>query len=222
MKHLRGNRFVLKTDIEFHYASIDHDLLVDRLVKVTKDRKLLNLLWRFMKRHTDCRGNYWEFDCGISSGCLLSPILGAWFLDDLDNAIEQLGLFYVRFMDDIVVLTPTRWKLKKAVRILNQVIEGLRLKKHPVKTFIGKVSKGFDFLGYRIEPERLKVAFSSLLNCAERISQLYEQGAELDRIGLYVRRLHQWVRSGLWVSGRYPITSIVHGGKALLSCGRFS
>jgi len=136
-------------------------------------------VWRFMKRCTDCGGNYLNFDCGISRGCPLSPILGAYFLYELDMRIEELGLFYVRFMDDIVVLTPTTWKLKKAVRALNQVIEGLRL----------------------------KVFFSSLLNCAERISRLHEQGEDSDRIGRYVRRWEQWVRSGLGACGWYHLTS---------------
>jgi len=86
--------------------------------------------------------------------------------------MEQLGLFYARFMDDIVVLAPTRWKLKKAVRVLNRVLEALKLNKHPAKTFIGRAAKGFDFLGYHIEPGQVKVALSSVLNFAERISRL--------------------------------------------------
>ena len=62
--------------------------------------------------------------------------------------MEQQGLFYVRFMDDIVVLAPTRWKLRRAVRTVNGHLGALDLEKHPVKTFIGRIEKGFDFLGY--------------------------------------------------------------------------
>ena len=36
-------------------------------------------------------------------GCALSPLLGAVFLNVLDDAMEKLGLFYVRFMDDMLV-----------------------------------------------------------------------------------------------------------------------
>ncbi len=32
------------------------------------------------------------------------------------------GLFDVRFMDDILVLSPTRWRLRKAVKVVNQVL----------------------------------------------------------------------------------------------------
>ena len=62
--------------------------------------------------------------------------------------MEKFGLFYVRFMDDMLVLSPTRWKLKRAVKRLNEVFNDLKLEKHPDKTFIGRIEKGFDFLGY--------------------------------------------------------------------------
>lgn len=34
---------------------------------------------------------------------------------------KTITLFYVRFMDDMLVLAPTRWKLKKAVKSLQLV-----------------------------------------------------------------------------------------------------
>ena len=49
--------------------------------------------------------------------------------------MERLGPFYVRFMDDLLVLAPTRWKLRRAVRTVNQVLDGLDLEKHPDKTY---------------------------------------------------------------------------------------
>lgn len=38
----------------------------------------------------------------------LSPIIGAFFLAELDAQLAKLGLFFVRSMDDIPVLAPTR------------------------------------------------------------------------------------------------------------------
>ncbi len=49
-------------------------------------------------------------------------MIGAFFLHRLDVAMERLGLFYVRFMDDIVVLARSRWQLRGAVRVVNQVL----------------------------------------------------------------------------------------------------
>ncbi len=115
--------------------------------------------------------------------------------------MEKSGLFYVRFMDDILVLSPTRWKLRKAVKAVNQVLGSLNLEKHPDKTFIGRIERGFDFLGYHFRPGQLSVAEKSTENFVERAIRLYEQepgeACASARLGLYVERWVRWVQVGL-------------------------
>ncbi len=36
--------------------------------------------------------------------------------------MERFGPFYVRYMDDVLVLAPSRWKLTKAVKTVNAVL----------------------------------------------------------------------------------------------------
>ena len=62
---------------------------------------------------------------------------------------------------------------------------------------LGRVAKGFDFLGYSFEPKGLSVAPKTLANFLERKTQLYEQGATVRRIGQYVRNWWRWVRAGV-------------------------
>ncbi len=94
------------------------------------------------------------------------------FLKPLDDVMQGCGLFYVRFMDDWLVIVPTKWKLRKAVRMVNTVLEGLLLEKHPDKTFIGRAERGFDFLGYHFSPDRLTLAMGTLRRFVERIARL--------------------------------------------------
>jgi RNA-directed DNA polymerase len=105
----------------------------------------------------------------------LSPLIAAFFLDQLDRRMNASGLFYVRFMDDILVLAPTRWKLRRAVRLVNQILGALRLEKHRDKTFIGRIERGFDYLGYHFTAASLTLAASTLANFADRATRLYEQ-----------------------------------------------
>ena len=93
----------------------------------------------------------------------------------VDDALHNSGLFYVRFMDDIIVLAPTRWKLPRVVKTLSRELDALQLEKHPDKTFIGGIEKGFDFLGYRFTPRSLTVARKTIENFLERALRLYEQ-----------------------------------------------
>ena len=49
------------------------------------------------------------------------------------------------------------------------------LEKHPDKTFIGRVERGFDFLGYHFSPAGLSVSKTTIENFIEKASRLYEQ-----------------------------------------------
>ncbi len=43
--------------------------------------------------------------------------------------MARSGLFYNRFMDDILALASTRWRLRKAVKAVNEVLGSLRMEK---------------------------------------------------------------------------------------------
>jgi hypothetical protein len=58
-------------------------------------------------------------------------------------------------MDDIVVLAPSHWKLRKAVRVVNQTLNGLQLEKHPEKTLSAKSSGGLSFWAITFTQARL-------------------------------------------------------------------
>lgn len=101
-------------DAEETLANDQHRML-DMLARYVKDRAVLNLLWQALRRTVTWGGLYAECRQGISRGCPLSPLLGAFFLTEFHRTMARLGLFYVRFMDDILVLAPMHWKLRRAV-----------------------------------------------------------------------------------------------------------
>ncbi len=205
MAHLPTNSFVLRTDVKSYYASIDHLSLIDQLAEYVKDRRVLSLLGQYLRRTSERDGVFRDYEQGISLGCPLSPLIGASFLHELDQRMERGGLFYVRFMDDILVLAPTRWTLRRAVKAVNEVLGGLCLEKHPDKTFIGKIERGFDFLGYHFSPEGLTVAKATIQKFVARAIRLYEQDRRepfgSPRFGSYVRRWVRWTGAGLTPGG---------------------
>jgi len=203
--HLPGNPFVFRTDVTSYYASIDHDVLMAKLRERVDDVRVLDLLEQYVRRTVYCDGVYEDVARGISLGCPLSPLMGALYLAGLDERMEDTGLFYARFMDDWVVLAPTRWKLRKAIKIVRETLAELKVMMHPGKTFIGRVARGFSFLGYQIGPSGIVgAAVQTLERFRERVTRLYEQGAPAERIGKYVRRWRQWLRAGL--QGYAPVT----------------
>jgi len=196
-----GNaKFVFKSDVKKYYASMDHDVLMGLVNSAVRDRKVRALIRGYMGHLVDEDGELRAIRKGISFGCPLSPVLGALYLKPLDDAIEKEDVFYARYMDDWIVLADTRWKLRRAVKAANEALEQLKVQKHPFKTFIGRISHGFDFLGYRMTPESidgLDVAGQTIKNHFDKIARLYEQGAGMERIGRYVKGWWQWVNAGV-------------------------
>ncbi len=131
--------------------------------------------------------------------------MAAQFLKPLDQIFEQSKCFYIRYMDDWIILAPNKSQFRKAIRKVNQCLTQLQLQKHPDKTFIGKITRGFDFLGYHFMPPQKKDAKTpkvflrpSNKNCHQtinRILQLYEQ--DTNRIVVYTTRYLAWLFGGL-------------------------
>ena len=161
-----------------------------------KDKGLRRLLWQYLRRSVERGGLYRDVEKGISLGCPLSPLIGAIVLQRIDDQLSQEDLFYIRFMDDWVCLAKTRRQLRRAVRATNQILNLLKLEKHPDKTFIGLIERGFDFLGYHFSRGALQVAQQALDNFIAKATRLYEQSPSAperaERVGCYARRWIGW------------------------------
>jgi hypothetical protein len=137
------------------HASIDQVTLMAQLAEQVKAKAILRLVWKAMQRITWNDGSYREHTRGIALGCPLSPLLlGALHLAGVDRAMSGRPWFYVRFMDDLLILAPSRRRVREAMKRLHGQFDGLRLQMHPDKTFIGRCARGFDFLGYHLRVER--------------------------------------------------------------------
>jgi len=190
--------FVFRTDVKSYYNSIDHETLLSMLGVHVKNCKLICLVRQYLERTVEKDGIYRDVARGIPMGSSLSPLMGALYLSKLDAKLSEMGVFYVRYMDDILVMTSTRWKLRKAVKIVNEQLNVLGLHKHPDKTFIGRVEKGFDFLGYHFGPEALSLAEKTIDNFINNALRLYEQEPPVSRQGRLEAYTTNWIR---WAYG---------------------
>ena len=219
----RGTNEALRSDVKSYYASLDAEVVYDLLARYVEEPRVLGLFprrgtngkqWRYLHRTVcDGGGDYRDVGRGIPRGCPLSWLLGALCLVDVDRRMAEMGLFYARFMDDWVVLAPTWWRLRKAVRAVREVVAELKLELAPDKTFVGWISRGFDFLGYRFGPEGVGVARRTVERFAERVNRLYEQGGVSHIVGAagqaardkFERDLRRWAgMSTVYATSRGP------------------
>ena len=61
---------------------------------------------------------------------------------------------YARYRDDSIILTKTKRDFRKARKTLFSVLDTLKLKLSSSKTWMGKLTHGFHFLGVRFEVPR--------------------------------------------------------------------
>ncbi|MCW2456356.1 UNVERIFIED_ORG: retron-type reverse transcriptase [Rahnella aquatilis] len=116
--HIRHHNtpFVFRTDIKGYYAAIDKQRLYNQLNRHITHPVLLDLLWQFLHYSVEDGGNFHTPRKGISRGAALSPLLAAFHLYELDRQFAgQSHVRYARYMDDFIILAPTRWSLRRAV-----------------------------------------------------------------------------------------------------------
>jgi RNA-directed DNA polymerase len=211
LAHVASHPCVFKTDVQSYYASIDHHRLLDLLAPQIAEPLMLNLIGQYLKRRAERGGLVWEYRQGIALGCPLSPLLGAALLTTLDDQVAKLDVGYVRYMDDILVMAPTRWKLRRAIRLVKHGLATLGLTPHPEKTWVGKAEQGFDFLGYHCSRAGVTVACATVTRCVARMRRLYEQErrrpSPSSSLGVYVSRWWRWAQGGL--PDLQPVTSFL-------------
>lgn len=92
---------------------------------------------------------------GIPQGAVLSPWLCNIYLWQLDDAMRDRGTPMVRFADDFVLLAVTGQVAEHLRFYCARVLEGMRLRLHPVKTAIVHATTPFRFLGQWLGPSKL-------------------------------------------------------------------
>lgn len=98
-----GRPYVLKADISNYFASIHHARLLSMLPRVTSDRDVLWLFEQIVLHNG-------AIERGLPLGCLTSQWLANLYLVALDHYVkDDMGIrYYVRYMDDFVILGPSK------------------------------------------------------------------------------------------------------------------
>jgi len=169
-------QYVLRSDIRSYYDSIRFDILMKIIESYVKSPVLLNLVQKACHRTETRGGIFYDHDSkGIPMGSPLSPLLGAIALIPLDHAMSRINnIFYARYMDDWVVLTRSKSALRKIVKITHNIVKALKLQLHPHKTYIGKISHGFNFLAYYMDDQKILPSKETIRRFHERAATLYE------------------------------------------------
>ncbi|WP_261161852.1 reverse transcriptase domain-containing protein [Serratia fonticola] len=198
-------RFMHRTDIRGYYAHIRKEQVMAQVNRYVTDPVYRDLIEQYVFYSIERGGEISTPLRGIPRGCALSPLIGGSLLHHVDSHYQTYNrdeIFYVRYMDDFLLLTRTRWQLRRGIGTLASYFDYGGFERHPDKTQTGRVEKGFDWLGIWFGPEGTTLSPRALNNHRDRRLRLYErartQGAShqeaLVRVQVYEARWTTWAQ----------------------------
>lgn len=144
--YVRG--YILKADIRKYFDTVNHEVLLQILSKKIADRKLIKLIEKILANHkTPHLGK------GMPLGNLTSQFFANVYLNELDYFVKHTlrTKYYIRYVDDFVIFHKEKKVLQEYKEKINHFLKkNLLLYLHPQKSKIRPLSRGLDFVGYRI------------------------------------------------------------------------
>ena len=95
-----GKDWVVDIDVTKFFDHVNHDILIGRIGQVIRDKRVLRLIGKFLRRGAMVDGVVTASVEGTPQGGPLSPLLANIYLDALDKELDQRGHSYCRYADD--------------------------------------------------------------------------------------------------------------------------
>jgi len=152
--------WVLQLDISKYFYSVNHAILKEHVLRFIGDTGLRHLIGNLIDSfHTDNQFNGLFADGslyrttvakGMPIGNLSSQLFANIFLNEFDHWMkEELRVkFYIRYVDDLVILAASREELMAIRDLIVGYLAAIGLTIHPFKIRLAPTAAGVPFLGY--------------------------------------------------------------------------
>ena len=110
-----GYRYAVCLDLSKYFDTLNHELLMNMLRQEVKDKRLTDLIKKYLKSGVMENGIVMKTEEGSPQGGNLSPLLANIYLDKFDKEFEGRGVKVIRYADDIVLLAKS---IRAAERLL--------------------------------------------------------------------------------------------------------
>ena len=218
----QGNEWVIDIDIEQFFDKVNHDKLIQILREQVNDSTTLNLIRKYLRAGVMEKGIEKATKTGVPQGGPLSVILSNVYLDKLDKELEERGLRFTRYADDVLIFTKSE---KAANRVMNSITKWLEkklfLKVNATKTKVVRPTRskylGFTFINHggewKVIPtnekkkslkaklceylKRNKAVARPLAETIKRVNEILRGWINYFRIGImktFMKELGEWLR----------------------------
>lgn len=150
-----GKDWVVDIDIAKFFDHVNHDILMGRVGKMIRDKRVLGLIGKYLRRGAMVGGLVEASGEGTPQGGPLSPLLANIYLDALDKELEERGHTFCRYADDCNIYVGSQAAAERTLATIQGWIEKhLRLQVNTAKSGTGRVWER-KFLGFRLNRKLL-------------------------------------------------------------------
>jgi len=135
-------KYCLKLDVRKFFNNIDKNILMRKLTERIKDVRTLDLFAEII---------YGYPSDGIPIGNYTSQYLANFYLSEIDHHFKESFhcRFYLRYMDDIVILGWSKPWLRRALKRITKMLGDINLEVKDNWQIFPVADRGVDFVGYR-------------------------------------------------------------------------
>ena len=149
----QGYTSAVLVDLSKYFDTLNHELLMNLLRKNIHDKRVTELIKKYLKAGVMENGLKVKTEEGSPQGGPLSPLLANIYLKEYDWEMARRGVPVIRYADDIVVLAKSPRAAQRLLESTQRYLEGkLKLRMNVEKSKVVSVYsiRNFKFLGFAL------------------------------------------------------------------------
>lgn len=169
-----GSGYFFQSDIKAFFTKIPTQRVVEFVRVQTSDERLAEFFAKGLEVNLANKNELYTYadlfpsgGIGVAQGSSLSAFAGNVLLFDLDHELNKGSVTAVRYIDDLLMVSPTEQALENAIDQATKCLMGFGFRLYqPVpgsdKAARGECSQSFNFLGCTVQPNRCVPSAASL------------------------------------------------------------
>ena len=198
-----GYEWVIDIDIEQFFDKVNHDKLIQILREQVNDSTTLNLIRKYLKAGVMENGLEKATITGVPQGGPLSVVCSNIYLDKLDKELEQRGLRFTRYADDVLIFVKSEISANRVMKSISSWLERkLFLKVNATKTKVVRPMRskylGFTFLNHKGK-WTVKPTHEKKKKLKQKLSEYLKRGKAIARpLAVTIKRVNEIARG--WIN----------------------
>ena len=203
----QGYKYAVEIDLSKYFDTLNHDLLMNMMREQVKDKRVIELVKRYLKSGVMENGMSVKTHEGSPQGGPLSPLLANIYLNKFDWELSRRGVPVIRYADDIVLLCKSERAGQRLLESSRRILEGkLKLRMNVEKSKVVSVTaiRNFKFLGFALGRGKngyfIRAHAKSLKKAKQRLKGLTSR-SQGRNVRVVIQRVNSFTRGWLGYFG---------------------